>query len=186
VGSVQEHAVRLADAYLENEKLEPDLRSACLQSLPFTGERRYFDRMIAKYERVESVEEKLTLLRVMGQFDHEKILEEYLNYALGDQVRLQDLRTVFATITANPASKRCFFEWAKQSWSDLHELSESHFVYMGLLQALIVTARDKSTLRMVKAFLEANSEGFEQTRANAFEKAELGLAFQEREKFVFD
>ena len=52
---------------------------------------------------------------------------------------------------------------------------------MGLLQTLITTAPDINSLNSIRDFLNQNDEGFEKTKANAFEKAELYISFRERE-----
>ena len=70
----------------------------------------------------------------------------------------------------------------KNHWPVLSELRKSHFVYMGLLQTMITTAQDTSVLNNIRKFLENNDVGFEKTKANAFETAQLHIAFREKER----
>jgi hypothetical protein len=55
---------------------------------------------------------------------------------------------------------------------------------MGLLDTMITTAPDKDSLNDIREFLARNDDGYEKTKANAFEKAELSIAFREREGFT--
>ncbi|MBD3243908.1 MAG: hypothetical protein GF331_25170 [Chitinivibrionales bacterium] len=172
----------MADAYLGGESIDPDMRKACLLALTRDGDRGEFNRLRQAYESATAIEEKLAFLAAMGELADEELYREYLEYALTDAVRRQDLRTVFAVAATNPSAPSVFGDWAREHWRELHQLRESHFVYMGLLQTLIASTPDREALEDVKRFLDSHSEGFEKTRMNATEKAEMVLLFREREK----
>lgn len=179
---VAQHARAVAQSYFDGESIDPDLRGACLHAVAESRSRQLFDTVRNTYEEKEGIEEKVALLGTMGDFPDPSLLEDYATYALTDAVRRQDLRTVFTRMAHNPASSAFFFEWAKANWEALYALRKSHFVYMGLLQALITTAPDRESLEQVRQFLADAGEGYEKTRANSFEKAELRIAFREREQ----
>ncbi len=179
---VKQGALTKALSYLENGSLEPDLRAACLRAVSDEGTSQLFDKVKTAYESKTATEEKLSLLGILSEFTDPSHLKMYLDYSLTDKVRRQDLRTVFSRASNNPSCPGLFFNWVKQNWDTLHELRKSHFVYMGLLQTLITTAPDENSLNDIRDFLLKNSEGYEKTKANAFERAELNIAFRKREK----
>ena len=178
---VTKRARAAAQAYLDGGSIDPDLRAACLQAVARTRSRELFDSVRKTYERKEAAEEKVALLGALGDFADPSLLERYANYILTDAVRRQDLRTAFARMGQNPACSAFFFDWAKANWEILYSLRKSHFVYMGLLRTLITTAPDRSNLQQIREFLAETGDGYEKTRANSFEKAELGIDFRERE-----
>ncbi len=172
----------VAEAYLKGSSVDPDIRKACLAAMTENGGRGEFDALRRAYESASVIEEKLAFLSALGGFDDKELLREYLDYSLGEAVRRQDLRSVFARAAANPAAPSVFGNWARDNWDRLYPLRHSHFVYMGLIQTFISSAPDREALAEAKKFLETHSEGFEKTRTNALEKAGLVLAFREREK----
>jgi tricorn protease interacting factor F2/3 len=178
---VKQNAFDKALVYLENGLLEPDLRASCLGAVADEGRRDLFNKIKKAYEERSNTEEKLSLLGVLSEFTDTALLTDYLDYSLTENVRRQDLRTVFSRAGRNPGAPDLFFDWVRQNWEKLHELRKSHFVYMALLQALIITAPDESTLNSIVDFLSENSDGFEKTRAKAIEKAQLSIAFKNRE-----
>ncbi len=180
--TVKQKSLSLAKSYLDSGSLDPDIRNACLNAVSTEGTRELFDLLKDAYERKNSIEEKIALLGTLAEFTNPSLLSEYLDYALTSAVRRQDLRTVFSRVSHNPSCPQLFFEWTKKHWPVLRELRKSHFVYMGLLQTMITTAPDNNALTSVREFLTQNDEGFEKTKANAFEKALLYISFREREK----
>lgn len=182
---VKQKALDKALAYLENGSLEPDLRASCLSAVSDEGTGELFNKVRKAYEEKSATEEKLSLLGVLSEFIDPSLLTDYLDYSLTDKIRRQDLRTVFSRIVRNPSSPDLFFNWVRQNWKKLHELRKSHFVYMGLLQALILTAPDEKKLNCIVDFLSENSEGFEKTRAKAIERAQLSITFRNSCKLLY-
>lgn len=178
---VKQKALSLALSYLENGPLDPDIRNACLSAVSTEGTRSFFDLLKRTYERKNNIEEKIALLSTLAEFTDSSLLREYLDYAMTSAVRRQDLRTVFSRVGHNPICPQHIFQWVKNHWPVLSELRKSHFVYMGLLQTLVTTAQDTNILNNIREFLENNDEGFEKTKANAFETAQLYIAFREKE-----
>ncbi len=179
---VTDKALDLSCRYLDGTPIDPDIRSACLSAVSHTGEEEVFEKVRKAYEEKEGGEEKMALLGTLGEFEKADLLKRYLDYSLTDAVRRQDLRTVFVRAARNSACPDIFFDWAKEHWDTLGDLSKSHLVFIGFLQTLIVTAPDLKTLSGIREFLENNTTGFEKTKAVAFEKAELYIRFREREK----
>ncbi len=178
---VKQKALSLARSYLENGPLDPNIRKACLSAVSAEGCRSLFDLLKKTYERKNNIEEKIALLSTLAEFTNPSLLKEYLDYAMTSAVRRQDVRTVFSRVGHNPNCPQLFFQWIKNNWLVLSELRKSHFVYMGLLQTMITTAQDRNALNSIREFLENNDEGFEKTKANAFETAQLHIAFREKE-----
>jgi tricorn protease interacting factor F2/3 len=178
---VKQKAISKALAYLETGTLEPDLRGCCLRALADEGSSHLFDKVKKAYEQKTTTEEKLSLLGALSGFTDPSLLTNYLDYGLTEKVRRQDLRTVFSRASYNPCCPELFFDWVKKNWETLHEFRKSHFVYMGLLQTLITTAPDENRLNSIRDFLSKNDNGYEKTKANAFERAELYIAFRKRE-----
>lgn len=174
-------AINMAQTYLINGQIDPDLRGVCLGAISNEGSKTSFDQLKDAYEKKVNIEEKISLLGTLAEFSSPSLLAEYIDYALTDAIRRQDLRTVFSRVSHNPATPQIFFDWVKKNWSTLYEMRKSHFVYMGLLQTLITTAPDQKSLNDIREFLNKVEPGFEKTKANSYEKAQLYISFRERE-----
>jgi len=175
-------ALTLAKAYLDGTAtVDPDLRSVLLRAAALTNDATMCDRMRCAHETKSGAEEKLALLGALADFSSPVLFGTFLDYALTDAVRKQDLRTVFSAAAANPSCGAMFFPWVKDNWERLSGLHESYFIFAGLLSSLITSAPDRATLADIRSFLDSNTKGFEKTKANSFEEAELILRFRERE-----
>lgn len=173
-----------AHAYLNGVDINPDIRLACLSSISHRGTRELFEKLRHTYENKKGVEEKLALLQTLGEFTDPSCIIEFLDYALTDAVRRQDLRYIFKGVTNNTSYGELFFKWVQENWNTLSQFKKSPAVYMGLLQALIGSTVNRNALSQVKNFLDTNSTGFEQTLAVAYEHANMKFAFRERERKV--
>ena len=172
----------MARSYLEGGTINSDIRNACLSAVSHEGSKTLFDMVKKAYEEKDNMEEKLALLGTLAEFTNHSLILEYINYATTGAVRRQDLRTVFSRVARNPVCPELFFDWVKENWGKLHELRKSHFVYIGLLQTLITTAPDGKSLKSISEFLAQHEKGYDKTKANAFEKAQLNISFREREQ----
>jgi len=178
-------ALLRADAYLAGQQLDPDIRNACLTAAAKSNDPVRFTAVQKAYETKPGAEEKIALLATLAKFRSSTLLTVFLDYALTDAVRRQNLRSVFARVAQNTAAPSLFFAWARNNWEKLQPLSGSYFVYMGLLQTIISTAPDSDALGEIKRFLDKHTTGFEMSKANAFETAALYLRFRERESELF-
>jgi hypothetical protein len=171
-----------ADRYLDGEQLDPDIRNVCLSAVAVSNDSARFAITQKAYEMKSGVEEKLALLSTLAKFKNSGLLRSFLDYSLTEAVRRQNLRGVFARVAQNPNAPDIFFGWTRANWEKLQPLSGSYFVFMGLLQTIISTAPDIQVLADIKRFLDENTEGFEMSKANAFEMTEVYLKFRERER----
>jgi len=166
--------------------IHPDLKGPTYSLVAKNGDRKIYNQLISLYEKSKSPEEKVKLLAAMSKFKDKKILETYLNYSLTNKVRIQDLRTVFSTPSANPYLRPIFFPWAKANWKKLNKFKNTHFVFMTLLESIITSYTGKENKLKIKSFLDAKKIGYEKTKANAFETMDINTKWLNRNELILE
>ncbi len=154
----------------DSNSLHPDIKGPVLAAISENGAEEEYKEMQNYYEKTENVEEKTKVLSSLFRFQDEKILKQALNYSLTDKVRLQDLRSVFAVTESNPKAESFFFDWAMKNWSKLKPFEKNPYVFMGIIESLIlISGKNKEK---VKEFVKKEKVKYKTTIANAFESLE--------------
>ncbi len=162
------------------EKINPDIRGAIYGIAAGNGDERTYKKMKELYMRAESPEEKVKLLGALSRFREESIIETYLDFCLTDKVRIQDLRSAFPSVSSNIYSRGVFFKWVKDNWKKLEKLKKTHFVFMGFLESLIELYIGKDTNREIKDFIDSKNTGYEKTKRNSFEFADINIQWLDK------
>lgn len=149
--------------------IHPDLRGAIYGIISSFGDREEYDKMKKLYLDIENPEEKVRLLGSLARFKKKELIEDYLDFCLTDKVRVQNLRTVFPSVSSNPESRKVYFNWVKKNWGKLEKFKKTHFVFMELIESLIISYVGKDMKVKLKEFLESKNTGYHKTKANAFE-----------------
>lgn len=155
------------------ESLHPDIKGSIYALAAKNNGESTFKTLLNHYEKTQSPEDKVKILSAMCKFKDEKILKSSLDFALTDKVRAQDLRTVFANINSNPNLRPLFLNWTKNNWNKLSKYQKTHFVFMGLLEAMITSYTGKQKEEEIRSFLKQKKVAYKKTQANAFETMRL-------------
>jgi len=134
------------------------------------------------YKKTSSPEEKVKLLSSLYRFRNPKLLERSLDFSLTKNVRTQNLRTVFGSITSNPSSEKIIFQWVRKNWSKLSKYQNTHFVFMGLLESIILPHTGEKNKKKLRAFIKSKKIKYKKTQANAFERLDINTRWVKNNK----
>ena len=176
---VREGLKKFEELLKDTAAVSADLKGAIYSVAAQQGK---YDALISLYETTTSVEDKVKLLASLFKFKDEELLKKTLELSLSDKVRIQDLRTVFSVVASNPAFRGIFLSWVKKNWHRLKELKKTHFVFMGLLEAMITLYIGKEKEKELKEFFRKNEVGYKKTLANSFEVMGINTKFFEKNK----
>ncbi len=163
--------------YAKNE-ITANIADAVYYIVARNGAEKEFKEMLARYSNENDLELKIKLLVGLYQFKQPKIIKEALDFALAEKVvRTQDLRYIFQNLPANPQTKEVIQEWFEKNFSILKKYEDNHYIFEDILNALIITQTNKSSLDKISKFLKSNKVQYERTKANAFEIANMNIKF---------
>ena len=74
----------------------------------------------------------------------------------------------------------------KKNWPALSKYQKTHFVFMGLLDALITPHVGKQNKTKLKAFLKSKKVQYKKTQANAFERLDINTRWIENNKKILE
>ncbi|MBI1975329.1 MAG: M1 family metallopeptidase, partial [Parcubacteria group bacterium] len=133
--------------------LDPNIRSAVYALVAENGREATFNLLVDLYRRAELQEEKVRLLRALGQFRDHGLLQKALEFAFSDDVRSQDAFSLFVNVAKNPRGRALAWEFMKSSW--------------GLLRARYASGG----LKLLSDFIEGGTERFTtEAKANEVEE----------------
>jgi tricorn protease interacting factor F2/3 len=166
--------------FQKHSPLAPDIKGTVYSLVARNGNKKTYDSLLNMYKRTENPEEKVKLLASLYKFKDQKILKSALDLSLSDQIRLQNLRTVFAIISGNPNIRPLFLPWVKSNWPKVKKYKDTSFVFMGLIESLITSYLGKEKEKEIRNFLNSKKVAFKKTQANAFETMQINTRFLEK------
>jgi tricorn protease interacting factor F2/3 len=115
-----EYAANLAPGFKEYGTVAPDMRSAV--AIAYARSTNDIENMVSEYRKSGSDEDKNKLLSAMTVFSEEKLVQRTLNFAVGGEVKRQDvLQPVFGA-AVNPHVRSMVWGWLKSEIGKLQEI----------------------------------------------------------------
>ena len=162
--------------------VSPDLRYPAMYAAALTGNGKRRDAIMSLCQSTRDAEERSAALLAMAQFTEPKLLVRLLDFSVSDKARVQDLPTVFASLSVNPAARKVLIPWMKKNWAAIELHSKSGPVFLHIIEAFInahvmqekelrdffashpvkykaVTARAFERLKRSAKWLQANKKG---------------------------
>ena len=181
--ALREAAARFA-AYTDNPTgVSPDIRGIVFRLAAKRGGRSEYDAMWQLRADTPLQEEKVRFLLGLTAFEQQALLEETLNRALGDEVRVHDTVSVITLIAGNTNGRHLAWQFLKDNWPELdRRYGEGGFAIM----RLVGIASAFTTLDMhddVERFFTDNpAPGGERTVRQSLERIRLNAAWLGRNR----
>jgi len=140
------------------------------------------DELRAAVQGASTPEDRAIGIRAMGSFDDPSVLSRALDLALGDELKLSELRHLFGAALDRPGGRRTLYAWEKQNWAKIRERLPGSFGY-GMLVGVAGTmcaAPDRDDARAFFTTALAGLEGVKRGLDEAIESADLCIALHER------
>jgi len=130
-----EYASTLAQEFKEYTKVAPDMRSAVAAA--YARSTSDFDGLISAYRKSTSDEDKLRILGAMTVFADENSIMKTLDFALGGEVKRQDVVAAVSGAAHNPQARGMMWDWLKSKIGKLQELYAGTGLMSSILASII-------------------------------------------------
>jgi aminopeptidase N len=140
------------------------------------------EELRAAVRRTSSPEDRAIGIRAMGSFEDASVLTRALDLALGDELRLSELRYLFGAASDRAARRAVFYAWEKENWAKIRARLPGSFGY-GMLVGVagtICTAAERADARSFFEPAVAGIEGIKRQLEESLESADLCIALRER------
>ncbi|KAF7263953.1 hypothetical protein GWI33_000819, partial [Rhynchophorus ferrugineus] len=179
--TIAEARTRLERHVSGKEVLPADLRSACYKTVLRAGGQQEFDTLLKLYRSTDLHEEKDRISRSLGSANSIELLNEVLNFAMSDEVRLQDKVFVIISVSLHAKGRDLAWEFFKTQWVTIKE-QFSGFLLTRLVKYLTENFTTQERLRGVERFFQEHSApGAERTVQQSVETIEMNIKWLERD-----
>ncbi len=96
-----------------------------------------FDSLLAAYRKSSSDEDKIRFLSAMTTFTNGSLVKRTLDFALGEEVKRQDVRIVLVAATEKPGAKNVTWKWLRDNIEKLRKLYENTGILSGTFLSII-------------------------------------------------
>ncbi len=178
-----DEAERYASRWLKDPSNVPgDTASVAVPLASARAGAARLDELRAAVQRTTSLEDRAIGIRAMGSFDDPSVLARAFDLALGDELKLSELRHLFGAAIGRRAGRTALYEWEKQNWAKLRARLPGSFGY-GMLVGVAGTMCTPGERADAEAFFGpaiAGLEGVRRTLDESLEAADLCIALHER------
>jgi alanyl aminopeptidase len=143
--------------------------------------RERFDALLGAMKNASTPQNRVIAVRGLSSFGDASLLRETLDKLLTGEIKLQDIRYVFAAALDHQPSRAVVLDWVRSNWSKLGARMPRPFVrrFVSLVgETCTKTARDE-----VATFFQTeakNLDGADRALAQGIEKATLCVELRER------
>jgi tricorn protease interacting factor F2/3 len=129
------YARELANQFKDYEKVPPDMKQAV--TFAYARSTGDFDGLLAAYRKSSSDEDKIRFLSAMTTFTNGSLVKRTLDFALGEEVKRQDVRIVLVAATEKPDAKDVTWKWLRDNIEKLRKLYENTGILSGTFLSII-------------------------------------------------
>ncbi|HUB05833.1 MAG TPA: M1 family metallopeptidase [Myxococcales bacterium] len=168
---------------LEAGQLHPSVMGVALRLSAASGDGALYDRFLERMRAAAVPEERDRLLSALGSFEAPELVDRALADALGQDVRAQDVASLFGMLFMNRKARVRTWRFVTERWREVAAKAPA----FGLRRIVSATARlcDPELRREVAAFFAAPEHHVEAGKRDleqALEAIDIGLAFRAREQ----
>lgn len=105
----------------DQKAIHPSLRAAVFKIAIKNGGADAYQTVQNEYKNTTSIDGKEITLQSMGQVQSPELASDYLKFAFGGNVAIQDLHSVGASLANNSKVRNAVWEYIKQEWPMIRE-----------------------------------------------------------------
>ncbi|MEI6316241.1 MAG: M1 family metallopeptidase [bacterium] len=144
--------------YRNEKNIHPDLRKCVYATLIREGGEIEYEILLVMYRNETLHEEKNRILAALGKTQNKKLLLRTLDFALQDEVRMQDRNGLFASVLTNPYGKDLGWLYLKTNWQKIGEVyGEGNHLLSRLISALNLNTT-KQSYDDIKSFFKTHRD----------------------------
>jgi puromycin-sensitive aminopeptidase len=166
----------------EEVTLMPDLRSGTYRIALKHGDQSTFDQIIDLYKKASMHEEKERCMEALGAPTDVALLQRSIDFAMSEDVRLQDAVFVIARVAANPAGRELAWDYLKKNADALYKKYSGGFLIGRLVKGCTQNFLSLEKAKEVEAFFaEHPPPSADRAVKQAIEEIKNNVAWLERD-----
>src|SRR5881296_656019 len=142
-GTIAARLAILDDAYADGAgakfkdlaAVEPDMKRSVI--IGYARSSNDHDGLIDRYKKSTTDEDRLRYLEGLASFKRPELVAKTLDFALGGDVKRQDIRNVISYATNNPEAKDVTWQWFKTNIEKLIKIYEGTAQLSGTMRAYV-------------------------------------------------
>ena len=166
----ESYAKELASSFHDYDKIDPNMKDAVATAYARTYSD--FESIVKKYRESASDEERVRLLGAMMSFKDASMIALSLGFALGGEVKRQDIGTMILGSLRNPDARSLTWTWLKVNMDRLKKLFEgTETLSRILISAIPILGIGR--VEEAEKFFEENRVGLENSIEAGLEKLKI-------------
>jgi len=153
------HAFVAGDA----KAIHPSLRAAVFRVAVKNGGEDAYKAVRKEYQETKSIDGKEIALRSMGSIQTPELATDYLRFAFGGNVAIQDLHSVGASLANNSKTRGAVWNYIKQEWPMIREKLGGNMVVLErfLRMSLLKFSDEEVEQDIAKFFSDKDNTGYD-------------------------
>jgi len=166
----------------KGEQIHPDIRNALYTTVAFSGEMKEYEDLVARYKAETLHEEKNRIGGALGDFRDPKILSLACEFAMSENVRIQDTIGILSSVGINPLGRDIWWNFIKKNWKTLvSRYGEGGLTLARSIKAISASAQMKHFTDFKKFFATHEAPGASRAIEQVLERLESNIAWLERD-----
>jgi len=143
--------------HLEGDLIDPNIRGAVYVIVSRYGDETTQEQLRKLYTAADMTEEKVRLLRSMGQSNKPEIIKNTLKFIFeGDNVRMQDSASGLVGCTSNRDGRNLVWKFLQENWKMLVErFGEKSSFLISFVEYGLSDFADEKTAEEIKLFFDS-------------------------------
>ncbi|CAG8543698.1 10366_t:CDS:10, partial [Acaulospora colombiana] len=185
--SVVEEARRRFNLFMyENDEtaFHPNIRGAVYEIVLTQGGEKEFNAILDVYKKAGTADQKIVALTALGFAQQENLIQRFLQFAISDEVKNQDIIYALAGLQSNRKSRRPLWNFMKQNWELIHERYFKSLVLFGnVVKYSTESFSSEDDIRDIENFFkDKNTKEFERPLKQSLENIRVNAAWLTRDE----
>jgi len=154
-------AERYAQKWLADPMSVPEDTAAVAVPIASIEAGQYrIEQLLAALKNARTPDDRVIAVRALGAFEDPIVLRKALDLALGDDIRLSELRYLFGTVLGHRAARPVLYQWEKDNWAKLRARLPG-FIGRDILIRVAGTTCTAPDRDDAKSFFASHTQGIE-------------------------
>ena len=170
------------DKRLENP-IHPDLRGVVYSTVVREGEEKEYEKLLAMYRSESLHEEKERILATLGKTRNKKLLNRSLEFAISNEVRMQDRNRAIASVLSNPFGRSLGWVFLKKNWKKIGDVYGEGNHLLSRLVSVLNQNTTEEAYKDIKAFFKMHqAPSAERTISQTLEHIDSNIKWLARDE----
>lgn len=177
----------LFNKYVNGDKsaFNSNLRSAIFSTVAKFGDESTYQKLLNIYKNPSSAEEKNSVLRCLGRFRDEKVLDEVLKLIFQfDVIKKQDTYLPLTGMRVHPVGVKKAWEWFKTNYDKLREMHPPELSMFGTIVTVCTSGFSKEDQKkdVEQFFKDKDTNYFDQNLGQSLDVITSKISWNTRDK----